>query len=169
MVFPTWIPFPRARSARSPGMTAEFYAETLKLTNSPFLAFAGDSSSTISGATASGLGKVSVLMGAITWSGSSNVSGAIEGGAPSPATYAFDWKNNRKGGTINMGFKNRSAAEVAVVPPPDPHPDLVPLTPAHKSGVLDPVSALLMLTKADGRPPCDRRVGIFCLGQQQAA
>lgn len=110
----------------------------------------------------SGNGKVSVLFGAITWGGSSNVSGAIDAaGVPSPGGYAFDWYNNRKGGTIRMGFKERHAAEVSVTPPPDPHRDLVPVKPEHKSGVLDPVSAILMLTKADSRPPCDRRVAIF--------
>ena len=38
---------------------------------------------------------------------------------------------------------------------------MVPLTEAHMVGALDPMSAILMLTKADSRPPCDRRVGIF--------
>jgi len=109
----------------------------------------------------SGSGKVSVLFGVITWSGSSRVSGTIEGGAPVPKTYAFDWRNNRKGGKIRIGFKDRVATEVAVTPPPGANPDLVPLTPAHKVGALDPVSAIMMLTKADDRPPCDRRVGIF--------
>ena len=109
----------------------------------------------------SGSGKVSAFFGAITWAGSSTVSGAIDGGVPKPATYAFDWKNNRKGGSIHIGFTNRTATEVAVVPLPGTPPDLVPLLPAHKTGVLDPVSALMMLTKSDRQPPCDRRVGIF--------
>src|SRR4051794_20946012 len=51
--------------------------------------------------TLSGSGKVSVLFGAITWSGSSTVSGVIADGKPQPIKYAFEWRNNRKGGTIN--------------------------------------------------------------------
>lgn len=109
----------------------------------------------------SGSGAVSVLFGAITWSGSSTVSGSIGGGVPHPASYAFEWHNNKKGGTVRMGFKDRTASEVAVEPPPGSGPDFVPLTPAHRVGALDPVSAIMMLTKTDGRPPCDRRVGIF--------
>ena len=109
----------------------------------------------------SGAGTVSVLFGAITWGGSSTVAGAIDGGTPAPATYAFEWHNNKKVGTIRMGYKHRVATEVAVVPPPGAGPDVVPLTPAHKVGALDPVSALMMLTKADDRPTCERRVGIF--------
>lgn len=108
-----------------------------------------------------GSGKVSVLFGAITWSGNSSVKGNIVGGIPQPVTYAFSWKNNRKGGTIDMGYKDRVATDVKVVPPQDPHPDLVPVQPQHKAGVFDPVSALLMLTRADERPPCDRKVSIF--------
>jgi hypothetical protein len=109
----------------------------------------------------SGSGKVSVLFGAITWSGSSSVSGTIERGLPAPAAYAFDWHQNKKGGTIRIGFANGAATNIAVQPLPRIKPDMVPLTPAHKIGALDPMSAVLMLTKADGRPPCDRRIGIF--------
>ena len=111
--------------------------------------------------TLSGHGKVSVLFGAVTWTGNSNVSGMISGGAPQPVKYAFEWKNNRKHGTIRMGFKDRVATEVAIEPPHKANHDDVPLKPPHKAGAFDPVSALLMLTKADDRPPCDRRVEIF--------
>ena len=119
--------------------------------------------STASGGTysLSGSGKVSAFFGAVSWMGSSSVSGALKGGEPLPASYVFDWRRNKKGGTIKLGFSDRTATEVAITPPPSPHPDLVPLSPVHKSGVLDPVSAVLALTKADGRPPCNRRVGIF--------
>ena len=109
----------------------------------------------------SGSGKVSVLFGAIIWAGSSTVSGSIEGGVPLPVTYAFNWRNNKKRGTIRMGFKDRTAAQVDVQPPPRPRQDPVPLMPEDKVDALDPVSAIMMLTKADDRPPCDRRVGIF--------
>ena len=109
----------------------------------------------------SGSGEVSALFGLVKSSGGSTVAGAIVGGAPSPATYALEWHPKNKDGTVLMRFANRVATEIAVVPPPKIKPDIVPLTPAHRVGVLDPVSALMMLTKADGRPPCDRRVGIF--------
>jgi hypothetical protein len=109
----------------------------------------------------SGSGKVSVLLGLFTWTGSTSASGAIKGGAPAPTTYAFGWRHDKKNLAVHIGFKDRVAAEVAVEPPPRVRDDVVPLTPAHKSGVLDPLSAIMMLTKADNRPPCDRRAGIF--------
>lgn len=109
----------------------------------------------------SGSAKVSVLFGAITWSGSSTVSGSIEEGAPAPATYAFEWRNNKKRGTVDIGFKDRVAAVVDVKPPQRVRADMVPLRPADKVKVFDPMSAIMVLTKADSRAPCDRRVGVF--------
>ena len=119
--------------------------------------------STVSGSTyaLSGSGKVSALFGAMTWSGSSSVSGRIDGGEPAPRTYAFDWRHNRKNGAIKLGFASGTAVDISVSPPPGPHPDLVPLAEAHKTGAIDPVSAILALTRPDGRPPCNRRVAIF--------
>ncbi len=111
--------------------------------------------------TLSGSSKVSVMFGAMTWSGSSSVTGTIDGAGLAPQSYAFDWRHNKKVGAIKLGFRKQTATEVAVAPPPGPHPDLVPLTEAHKAGVIDPVSAVLALAKPDGRPPCDRRVAIF--------
>lgn len=109
----------------------------------------------------SGSGKVSVLFGAMKWSGSSSVSGSIESGGPSPAGFAFEFHQNKKSWVNHVEFKNRTATDITLKPVPRVRSDMVPLLPAHKSGVFDPMSAILMLTKADGRPPCNRRVGIF--------
>ena len=109
----------------------------------------------------SGSGKVSILFGAITWAGSSSVTGVVAEGAPLPQSYAFDWRKNKKGGTVKLGFTGAKAASVAVDPPSGDHPDTVPLKPEHMNGVLDPLSAVMMLTRADARAPCDRRVNIF--------
>jgi hypothetical protein len=109
----------------------------------------------------SGSSKVSVLFGAFSMTASSSVSGTIEGGAPTPAAFVFDWRMNKKSGTTNIGFKDHVATDIAIKPAPREKPDMVPLMPAHKVGAVDPMSAILMLTKADSRPPCDRRVGIF--------
>lgn len=120
-----------------------------------------NSSTAGGGYSVAGSGKVSALFGAVTWSGSSSVSGVLLGGEPVPSAYAFDWRHNKKGGAIKLGFKDRTATDVSVTPPPGPHPDTVPLAETHRAGVVDPVSALLALTRPDKRPPCDRRVGIF--------
>ncbi len=109
-----------------------------------------------------GSAKVSVLFGAFTFSGSSSASGVVRQGRPAPEAYEFEWSRNRKRQTaIEIAFQDRIAKDIAVKPKPRVRPDTVPLKPAHKAGALDPMSAVLMLTKADGRPPCDRRVDIF--------
>lgn len=110
----------------------------------------------------SGSAKVSVLFGAFKASGASSVSGAIEQGALLPETYDFNWRKDKKlKRAIEISFDDRTAREIAVKPEPRIKPDTVPLKPDHKTGNFDPLSAVLMLTKADGRPPCDRRVQIF--------
>jgi hypothetical protein len=107
-------------------------------------------------------GKVSVFFGAFKWSGSSSASGAIEGGSPAPAAYRFDWRqNDKKGGNTQIGFKEHIASEINIKPAPRPKSDMVPLLPTHRVDAVDPMSAVMALTKPDGRPPCDRRVGIF--------
>ena len=113
------------------------------------------------GYSVSGSGEISILFGAIKWAGSSSVTGAVQGGVPVPQSYAFDWHKNKKGGTVKLGFTGAKATSVAVDPPSGDHPDTVPLKPEHMNGVLDPLSAVMMLTKADNRAPCDRRVNIF--------
>lgn len=120
-----------------------------------------NSTTTATSYSIAGSAKLSVLFGTFTWSGSSTVSGAVEGGAPAPANYAFEWKQNKKGGTVRMEFKDRVASEIAVQPPAKIRSDTVPLTSASIAGALDPMSAILTLTKADARPPCDRRAQIL--------
>lgn len=120
-----------------------------------------NSNATAKSYTLSGSSKVSVLFGTFSWSSSSSVSGAIDGGAPTPTSFAFDWNMSKKSGSTRIGFKEHVATEIAIQPPPRVKPDTVPLTPAHKVGAVDPMSAILMMTKADNRPPCDRRVGVF--------
>jgi hypothetical protein len=107
-------------------------------------------------------GKVSVLFGTFKWQGASSVSGAIQSGTPTPAAYKFNWRmNDKKGGKTEIAFKEKVASDIAINPPPRPKNDTIPLLLTHKTGALDPMSAVLMLTKADERPPCDRRLGIF--------
>lgn len=111
----------------------------------------------------SGSGKVSFLLGLYTWKAGSNVSGALQDGDPAPANYAFEWHQSKKKKdvAIRVGYKDRTAVDVSVTPAPRAHADAVPLQPSHKAGTLDPLSSILILTKANGKPPCERRAGVF--------
>ena len=111
--------------------------------------------------TIGGTGEVSLLFGAIKWVGSSNVSGQIEANTPKPASYSFDWKKKSKGGAITMKYAGGKATDISVVPAPGSGPDVIPLKPEHSAGPLDPMSAIMMLTRTDPRAPCDRREAVF--------
>jgi hypothetical protein len=105
--------------------------------------------------------QVSVLFGTVQWVGNTTVSGVVAAHQPSPSTYAFDWLKNKKGGAIKLGFVGNKATSVSVEPPNKPSPEVVPITEAHKQGVLDPLSAVMAMTRADGAEPCDRRASVF--------
>lgn len=110
-----------------------------------------------------GSAKVRVLFGKFKWWGSASTSGELVEGVPQPVTYSLAWhqKRKKKNLLIRMGFKDRIATDIDVTPPPKVRPDTVPLLPDHKADAFDPLSAILMLTKVDKRPPCKRRVGVF--------
>lgn len=106
-------------------------------------------------------GEVSVLFGAFKWTGLAKVAGTVEGAEPAPKSYSFDWKRNKKGGLINLGFDARKATQISVEPPSSKHDDTVPLTEAHKTGVVDPLSAIMALTVSGKGDPCERRARVF--------
>lgn len=106
-------------------------------------------------------GEVSLLFGAIKWTGASSVAGVIDAVEPAPMAYAFDWRRNKKGGAIKLAFAGRKAVDVVVEPPASAHHDTVPLTDKDKQGVVDPLSAIMALTSAAKGDPCDRRVKVF--------
>jgi hypothetical protein len=112
----------------------------------------------------SGGSKLSVLMGAFKVQTSGSASGAIAGGGPTatpaPKSYAFDWRGGKKTGAIKMGFADGVAKQIAVEPPVDDHPERVPLTDKHKAGVVDPITAIMTLTAADGKP-CEKKAAVF--------
>ena len=46
-------------------------------------------------------------------------------------------------------------------PPAPPKPDIVPLREQHLKGVLDPLSAIMVMASDSNPDPCDRRLPIF--------
>ncbi len=105
--------------------------------------------------------KLSALLGAFKWRGSTNSSGKLAGREPKPAGYAFDYRSNSKSGSVKLGFSGSRIADVSIVPPSDSHPDNVPLKPQHMKDVLDPLTAILSVTRYEPGNPCARRLAIF--------
>ena len=107
--------------------------------------------------------RLSVLLGAFTWDGAIRSFGLIGPvpQAPKPASFTFDFRSNLRAGSTRLGFADGTVTNIAHLPPEAPKPDIVPLREQHLKGVIDPLSALMMISRASGANPCDRRIPIF--------
>lgn len=119
--------------------------------------------STIHGSTysLSGDAQLSALLGAFTWKGSTRTSGTLAGESMRPAGYNFDFKSNSKSGSVKIGFNEAGVSNLSVVPPSNPSPEHVPLREPHLKQVLDPLSAVMAISRNPGASPCGRKVSIF--------
>lgn len=111
--------------------------------------------------TATGEARLSALLGALSWRGSTRTSGTLVGDHPRPAGYSFDFTGMGKTGAIKMGFAGEAVTNVANVPPYNPTPDTVALRTPHLKGVLDPLSAVMAMSRSPGANPCARRIAVF--------
>jgi hypothetical protein len=109
------------------------------------------------GYTLDGSAELSALLGAFQWKGVTRSSGTVQGDAPKPAGYTFDFKGNSKTGAVKMSFKDGGVANVSLVPPAKPpSPETVPVKDQHLKDVLDPLSAVMALLRGGVAQPCGR-------------
>ena len=111
--------------------------------------------------TATGDARLSALFGAFKWQGATRSSGALEGLLSKPAGYTFDFDGAGKAGSIKMGFKAGSVANVSILPPRPPQPGTIPVREPHLKDVLDPLSAVMALSRSANANPCGRRLALF--------
>ncbi|MGL4323748.1 MAG: DUF3108 domain-containing protein [Beijerinckiaceae bacterium] len=105
-------------------------------------------------------GLASVSKGA----GRAQANGAIGGVIPNSTGYAMTAQSSDGPRTVRMSMAGGSVRGAEINPPVEAKPDRVPVTDAHKRGVLDPVSALIMpQTVAAGMDAsnCNRTLPIF--------
>lgn len=76
--------------------------------------------------------------------GRAQSSGAIGGAIPNSTGYAMTAQSSDGPRTVRMSMAGGAVRGAEINPPVEPKPDRVPVTDAHKRGVLDPVSALIM-------------------------
>lgn len=107
-----------------------------------------------------GSGKVSVMFGAFKWSGNSDATGKVNQGAISPTNFNFGLKGTTKSGTTQMTFADGGLSKVDMTPPPKLRPDAIAVQPQHLKGVLDPMTAVMAMTRG-GSNPCNRTVPVF--------
>ncbi len=97
--------------------------------------------------------------------GAGSASGGFAQGRPFSAGYSASGSNGKEARTVRMALNSGSATAVEITPPIEKKPDAIPLTDAHKRGITDPVTALLMPVPAGQNPvsaaACDRSIQIF--------
>jgi hypothetical protein len=111
--------------------------------------------------TLSGNAQLSLLLGAFTWIGETRAFGLIANRMPKPAAFVFDFKANSKSGSTKMDFANGAVTDIRHSPPAVLKPGTVPVREQHLKGVLDPLSAIMVVARASNPNPCDRRLPIF--------
>lgn len=106
--------------------------------------------------------ELSALLGALNWRGVTRASGEVGGRAPQPAGYTFTFKSTARSGSVKLGFSKDRISNVSLVPPIPDALDTVPVERKHLKGALDPLSAVMALTRPAGdKGPCDRVIPIF--------
>lgn len=104
---------------------------------------------------------LSVLLGAFTWQGETRSFGLIENQAPKPAAFTFDFRSNSRAGHTKMGFSDGTVTNVTHQPPAIMKSNMVPVRDHHLKNVLDPLSAIMVVSRGSSANPCDRRIPIF--------
>jgi len=109
---------------------------------------------------------ISVLAGILfQWRGDTSSSGSVLANRPRPDSYSFGYRTSDKREKIDVEFSNNNVREIAVSPPQRASSARIPITRKHMRNVVDPLSALVMLTnigsKKSSREVCTRRLPIF--------
>lgn len=105
--------------------------------------------------------RLSVLLGAFTWNGETRSFGSIVNQAPKPASFTFDFRSNLRAGSTKLGFSDGAVTNISNLPPMIPSVPTIPVREQHLKGVVDPLSAIMMLSRSPSADPCDRRIPIF--------
>ena len=76
--------------------------------------------------------------------GNSAARGAMVAGTPLPAIFTASVTADKRTEEFRMTLEGGDVKEFSVVPEPEPNPERVPLTEAHRRGVMDPMTASLI-------------------------
>lgn len=97
--------------------------------------------------------------------GAATASGVIVQGKVAPNAYATTSANSKMTRTIRIAMVTGNVKAAEVTPPFEEGPGRVPLTEAHKLGIADPLSALVMpvpgAAPVIGPAACDRTIPVY--------
>jgi len=108
-----------------------------------------------------GNAKLSILLGTFTWDGFTRTFGSIVDQSPKPAAFSFEYKSSAKSGSTRLEFANGAVTEVKNLPTAPAKGEVIPVREQHLRGVLDPLSAIMAVSRGPSASPCERRVPIF--------
>ena len=110
---------------------------------------------TISSAT-----NVKLLLGAFNWT-SQSVTHGVVGKGVAPEAFELKYRSNRKKARTAVRFVRGDVASVDSHPPAKPSRKRVPLKPEHLKGVMDPMTAIMVMTRGAKRNPCEGSFDVF--------
>jgi hypothetical protein len=91
--------------------------------------------------------------------------GGVRGDNLAPTLYVSTINNDKRVEELKIVMSAGSVKDLVVDPPTMPHPDRVPLTDAHRRGIVDPMSATLIRVAGNGDPvspeACRRTLPVF--------
>jgi hypothetical protein len=100
-----------------------------------------------------------------TGDGNASSRGAVRGDSLAPTLFVSTIHNDKKVEELKIVMSAGTVKDLAVEPPTVPHPDRVPLTDAHRRGIVDPLSAGLVRVPGNGDPvtpeACRRTLPVF--------
>jgi hypothetical protein len=89
----------------------------------------------------------------------------VSQGKLTPRSYASVVTADRETDKVEMAFAAGSVKDFNVEPPLPPNPERIPVTDAHRKGVMDPMSAALMPVAGSGDvltpEACKRKLHVF--------
>jgi hypothetical protein len=98
-------------------------------------------------------------------SGSAGSRGTFQGASVASSGYMANSVSDKKTDEVRMVLRGGVVKEVLAEPPLEPSPDRVPVTDAHRKGVVDPMSAALIPVAGKGEvlapEACKRKLAIF--------
>ena len=96
--------------------------------------------------------------------GTAEADGSVAGKEPLASNFLLDITHGSASQQVKILF-NRGKASESLEPPPKPNPQLVPLNEAYRTGVVDPMSALLVNVPGNvemaGPAACARTIAVF--------
>jgi hypothetical protein len=109
---------------------------------------------------------ISLLAGILfNWKGKTSSSGLVTAGGPRPSQYSFAYQTSDKREQINLAFTDNSVTKVAFNPPYFASTKRVPITVDHLHNVVDPLSAVVLLsyarTQKQKQEACSKTLPIF--------